>query len=85
MINILSARECEYEQAFRLMRENMSAYLDAHQIPWDREWVEENYRDKENYSIFRDGAWVGFLSIEWLEASHRAGDFWRTHISKLQC
>ncbi|RLA58568.1 MAG: hypothetical protein DRQ89_15220, partial [Epsilonproteobacteria bacterium] len=69
MITIQPVREADYQFAFRLMRENMSAYLEAHQIPWDQEWVEANYRDKENYSIFHDGVWVGFLSIEWRDVS----------------
>ena len=69
MILIRPAEQPDYELAFLLMRENMAVYHEMHNISWDQSWIEENYRDKENYSIFRGRQWVGFVSIEWLEAT----------------
>ena len=66
MIKILPIDESEYDAAFELMRENMEIYHEAHKIPWDQDWVNSNYRNKENYSVFRRCEWIGFLSIEWL-------------------
>ena len=69
MIHINPAKEPDYELAFLLMRENMAVYHEMHNIPWDQKWIEEHYRDKENYSIFRGREWVGFVSIEWLKTT----------------
>ena len=69
MIHIRPAKEPDYELAFLLMRENMAVYHEMHNIPWDQSWVEENYRDKENYSIFCCREWVGFVSVEWLKTT----------------
>ena len=33
-------------------------------LPWDQEWAQDNYQDKDNYSIFRGRCWIGFLSLE---------------------
>lgn len=65
MIEITPIKPHEYDLAFRTMRENMEPYHKAHALPWNQDWIEENYLDKDNYSIFCSGRWRGFLSLEW--------------------
>jgi len=65
MIEITPIKPHEYDLAFRTMRENMEPYHKAHELPWNQDWIEANYLDKDNYSIFCSGRWSGFLSLEW--------------------
>ena len=51
------------------MHSNMGTYHETHNIPWDRDWIDANYLDKDNYSIFGQQQWIGFLSLEWLDES----------------
>ena len=45
------------------MKEN-EAETEIPGLSWDQEWAVNNYKDKDNYSIFRAGDWIGFLSLE---------------------
>jgi len=65
MIEIRHIGIDEYNGAYQLMHENMVLYHDMYSLRWDQGWIEENYRDKDNYSIFWCGKWIGFLSLEW--------------------
>jgi len=69
MLSISPATESGFQMAKALMLENMGSYHETHNIPWDPDWVDLNYRDKDNYSLYLGTAWVGFVSLEWLETS----------------
>lgn len=63
MLSIERATPEEFIEALSLMKWNETQAA----IPgmsWDQEWAQRNYQDKDNYSIFRAGDWIGFLSIE---------------------
>ncbi len=63
MLTIEHATPDEFIEALSLMKEN-EAQEAIPQLRWDQEWAQNNYQDKDNYSIFRDGCWIGFLSLE---------------------
>lgn len=65
MIKLSPTRETEYDLAFETMRENMISYYEEHGLPWDQDWVDGNFRHRDNYSIFNSANWIGFLSLEW--------------------
>ena len=63
MLTVKPATSDEFTEALALMKE----YEDQVPIPgvsWDQEWAENNYQNKDNYSLFRAGIWIGFLSLE---------------------
>jgi GNAT superfamily N-acetyltransferase len=68
MIEVSPICDTDYDLAFRTMRENMISYHEKYGLPWNQDWVDRNYRQNENYSIFRSTAWIGFLSLEWRES-----------------
>ena len=45
------------------MKEN-EAQTEIPGLSWDQEWAQNNYKDKDNYSILKAGNWIGFLSLE---------------------
>lgn len=45
------------------MKENMESLLVSCGLSWDEEWNHRNYISKDNYSIFSNGEWIGFLSL----------------------
>jgi len=59
----------ELPGAYALIKLNMHRYHEILGIPWRDVWVEDNYKDKENYKITLRGAWKGFLSVEYRPAS----------------
>ena len=67
MLSIKPATESGFQMAKALMLENMGSYHETHNIPWDTDWIDSNYRGKDNYSLYLGDAWVGFLSLEWQE------------------
>ncbi len=65
MIKVIPASDTEYDLAFATMRENMIAYHEKYELPWNQDWLDRNFRHKENYSVFSSTGWIGFLSLEW--------------------
>lgn len=63
MLSIERATPEEFIEALSLMKWN-EAQAAIPGMSWDQEWAQRNYQDKDNYSIFRAGDWIGFLSIE---------------------
>ncbi len=63
MLSVEPATPDEFIEALSLMKWN-EAQAEIPGLSWDQEWAHNNYQDKDNYSIFRDGNWIGFLSIE---------------------
>ena len=66
MLTFEHATPDEFIEALSLMKENEEAEPEpvTGAISWDQEWAQNNYQDKDNYSIFRAGYWIGFLSLE---------------------
>jgi len=64
---VARAEERDLARAYRLMRHNMERYHHLHDLPWDQAWLEDEYGDKDNFSLLRGGVWIGFLSLEWRE------------------
>ena len=46
------------------MKTNMCEMQKRLGYEWNIEKIEKNYIDKENYSIYRNNVFVGFLSLE---------------------
>lgn len=63
MLTVEKATPDEFIKALSLMKEYEAQVL-IPGLSWDQEWTQNNYQDKDNYSIFRAGYWIGFLSLE---------------------
>ncbi len=57
----------EFSTALSLMKENMESLLVNCNLSWDDEWNHSNYISKDNYSIFSNDDWIGFLSLGLIE------------------
>lgn len=64
MLTIQATRTAQYPQIFSIMRANMERYHQQYAIAWDQDWMDANYRNKENYSLLLRNDLVGFVSIE---------------------
>ena len=64
MFTVEPATADEFTKALSLMRQNMEQSLVSRGLAWDDDWTRTNYKEKENYSLFRGGYWIGFLSLE---------------------
>lgn len=42
----------------------MHKYYALHNVVWDRQGLERNYIDKENYVVWKTGEKIGFVSLE---------------------
>ena len=67
MLDIKPASTDEFSTALFLMKENMESVLVSCGLSWDHEWNYRNYISKDNYSIFSNGDWIGFLSLGLIE------------------
>jgi hypothetical protein len=65
MLTVEHATPDEFIEALSLIKEH-EAQVEIPGLSWDQEWAQSNYQDKDNYSIFRAGDWIGFLSLELL-------------------
>ena len=63
MLTFEHATPEEFTEALCLMKESEAREPIPH-LSWDQEWAWNNYQDKDYYSIFKDGCWIGFLSLE---------------------
>ena len=63
MLTVEHATPDEFIEALSLMKWNEARAV-IPGLSWDQEWAQNNYQDKNNYSIFRAGHWIGFLSLE---------------------
>jgi hypothetical protein len=63
LLTVKRASSAEFIEALSLMKRYEARVL-IPGLPWDQEWVQNNYQDKDNYSIFKAGYWIGFLSLE---------------------
>ena len=54
MLTVEHATPDEFIEALSLMKENEAQVVIAG-LSWDQEWAQNNYQDKDNYSIFRAG------------------------------
>ncbi len=64
MLRLRKLSTFEHEFVFGLMKANMLAYHELYGIPWDQEWIERNYLDKENLIAELGEERVGFVSLE---------------------
>jgi hypothetical protein len=64
MLAVRQATQQELERGYKLMRRNMSQYLDRHGLQWDEDWIRSICQDKDNYTLLSRNQWIGFLSLE---------------------
>jgi ribosomal protein S18 acetylase RimI-like enzyme len=59
--------DSEYDEIFQLMKTNMYEIQNEIGIEWNQRELENNYRDKTNYSVYRRDEFVGFVSLEFFQ------------------
>jgi hypothetical protein len=67
MLVIKPSSTKEFSAALSLMKQNMESLLVSCGLSWDEQWNQSNYISKDNYSIFSNGDWIGFLSLDLME------------------
>ena len=64
VLPFVAANQSEFDKGLIQTWENMSAMREGKGIQWDDGWCWEHNSSLKNYSVFRRGQWIGFVSTE---------------------
>ena len=64
MYLIEQTKDSDYETIFKLMKTNMYLMQSDIGLKWDQKEIENSFRNKSNYCIYRNGNFAAFLSLD---------------------